>query len=282
MPYKQAHWFIAALLALSILAFWPGYFSTLGSEPLAFHVHGVGATAWIMLLVFQSYSIHQRMNKQHRLAGQSMMVLVPLFLVGSALVIQTMARATLSGSDPFYAVNGAGLVAYDCVSTLSFGYMVYQGIRQRRNSQLHSRYLLATAFLLVGPVFTRILSDYPDYLPYLAISSPQEFSKFARSVHVSTIIGIAFALVLHFRSTKFGRPWLIAAGVMAAQSVLFEVLGGSSVWRGALGWLAGLPVLFVALVGLLAGAVIYRLAWAAGGMRQKPAGQKNVERPTPA
>lgn len=49
-------------LAATVVAFWPGYFSVLGEVPWQFHLHGVTATAWMLLLVFQSWGIAGRRN----------------------------------------------------------------------------------------------------------------------------------------------------------------------------------------------------------------------------
>lgn len=54
MPYSKAHYVVALVLLATIIGFWPSYFGNLREAPLAFHFHGVIATAWIILLMLQA------------------------------------------------------------------------------------------------------------------------------------------------------------------------------------------------------------------------------------
>ena len=83
MPYRHAHWYLLLLFPLTGLAFWPNYFGKLGDSPYAFHVHGVTASLWIVLLAFQSWAIHRRRNHLHRSAGLASLALFPLFVAGA-------------------------------------------------------------------------------------------------------------------------------------------------------------------------------------------------------
>lgn len=69
MPYSKAHWFVLALLPVTLLAFWPSYFGILREAPLAHHLHGVTSTLWILLIAGQSVAIHSRRLPLHRTAG---------------------------------------------------------------------------------------------------------------------------------------------------------------------------------------------------------------------
>ena len=50
MPFKHAHWLVVALLPVIALAFWPAYFGNLRGASVAFHAHGLSASAWILLV----------------------------------------------------------------------------------------------------------------------------------------------------------------------------------------------------------------------------------------
>src|SRR4028119_1494920 len=97
MPYRNAHWWLLLLLPLTALAFWPNYFGNLRAAPYAFHVHGVTATLWILLLAAQSWTIHERKNALHRKLGYASFALFPFFFVGGLLVIHTMAEKVGAG-----------------------------------------------------------------------------------------------------------------------------------------------------------------------------------------
>ena len=50
MPYRRAWWAMLVLAPIILLAFWPAYFGALPTAPLAFHAHGLTATAWLLLV----------------------------------------------------------------------------------------------------------------------------------------------------------------------------------------------------------------------------------------
>ena len=59
MPYRQAHWFVGGVLLIILAGFWFSYF-TAAAVPLAFHVHALSASAWLLLLLVQHLAIHRR------------------------------------------------------------------------------------------------------------------------------------------------------------------------------------------------------------------------------
>src|SRR5690348_3826679 len=79
MPFRHAHWFVLALFPLAALAFWRGYVSVLGTSPIEFHIHGITATAWLVMLALQSWSIHAGHRAFHRTNGLASFALFPLF-----------------------------------------------------------------------------------------------------------------------------------------------------------------------------------------------------------
>ena len=69
MPYRHAHYHLLLCCHSPSWPFWPRYFSDLRAAPLAFHVHGLAGTAWVLLIAFQSWAIHHRHNVLHRSVG---------------------------------------------------------------------------------------------------------------------------------------------------------------------------------------------------------------------
>lgn len=78
LPYKSTPYWIALVLDVTALGFWPSFFSSVDTAPLAFHIHGMTATAWILLVGFQSWSIHHEKHKWHRIIGKSKSCSFPL------------------------------------------------------------------------------------------------------------------------------------------------------------------------------------------------------------
>ena len=93
MPYKYGHYYVGFVLAVILTGFWASYFRIIGGVPFAFHVHAFSATSWLLLLILQSLSIHQRHNAFHKLAGLA------------SFVLRSRARFALAGSGFFVLVN---------------------------------------------------------------------------------------------------------------------------------------------------------------------------------
>lgn len=228
MPYRHAWGWCLATIAMTVLAFWPGYFSQLGSAKIAWHVHAATATAWMLLLAAQSWSIDRGNRALHRGLGLAIFALVPLFLIGGAGVEHSMAVATGSGDDPFYNLWGPSLGLYDLIASLGFVLLTTMALKDRRNMARHAAWLLATPLLLVGPALGRI---YNAHLPGLIINGPQDFPLFRWSVHLGGLTAIAVALWLWSRHRRHGQPWLVVAGVNLLESLLFETVGFLPSWK---------------------------------------------------
>jgi hypothetical protein len=258
MPYRHAHYWLLLLFPLTALAFWPAYFGKLAEAPYAFHVHGATATLWILLLVAQSWSIHERRNTLHRTIGYASFALFPFFVAGGLLVIRTMAEKVAAGSSPLYDVFGARLGALDTISSAALPILFYLALKTRRKVHLHARYMLATAFFLIPPILSRLLPA----LPPLAITGPQDFHRFAYGVHISLGATLLLALALWARGRKHGRPWLILAGITGAQILAFE-LSRAGAWKSAFAAIAGVPAPLPASLGFLIASLAIWAGWSA-------------------
>jgi uncharacterized membrane protein YozB (DUF420 family) len=260
MPYRHAHWYLLLLFPLTGLAFWPNYFSKFAASPNAFHVHGITASLWILLLAVQSWTIHSRRNAFHRGAGLASLALFPFFLVGGLLVLQTMAEKVAARSDPFYNVFGARLGTMDALSSIALPCLFYLAIRLRRKVHLHARYMLAPALFLLGPILSRLMPA----LPPLAVTGPETFYRFAYGLHIANGIAAAVAAFLYVRAPKHGRPFLIVGGLIVLQSLLFETLGRVQSWETLYSDLTRVPTALVVSLGLAAGILAGAAGWVAG------------------
>jgi hypothetical protein len=268
MPYPYAHYVLLGMIPLIGLAFWPFYFSRIGEVPYAQHVHAVTAIGWFVLLILQSWAIHNRKVGLHRRLGRSSFVIFPLFLVGGLMVLQTMAQATVAGFNPFMGVYGPALGLLDILAVATFAFLYYSALKTRSTVQLHARYMLGTLLLLLSPIFARLLAQH---IPALQIAGPADMPLFLYSVQLANVMALAVALALYAQAPRYGRPFLLVAAVIALQAIGFQWLGFTAWWREVYTSLAGLPVAVPVALGLIAGCGIVYLGWV--GPRPK-AGQR--------
>jgi uncharacterized membrane protein YozB (DUF420 family) len=244
MPYRHAWIWCLAIIAVTLVAFWPGYFSQLGEAKITSHFHAITATLWILLIAAQSWSIDRGRRTLHRSLGLAIFVLAPLFFIGGAGVEHSMAVATGSGQDLFYNIWGPSLGIYDLVASLGFLALAAMALKDRRRAPRHAAWLLATPLLLIGPILSRI---YPRYLPGLAMDGPQDFELFRWGIHLGGLTAIAIALWLWSRHRRDGAPWLVAAAINLTQLVLFETLGFVPAWKSAFVAIGDIPQAALAL-----------------------------------
>ena len=264
MPYPRAWIWVSVLLVLTVPAFWQGYFGQLGSVEWQLHVHGITAALWILLVVFQSFTIHHGQRKLHRSAGLTSLILAPVFLAGGLLVIATMAVRP----GPFTELFGARLAVVDLVSVIGFAAFMFLALRHRRDVGLHAGWMLATVFPLLNPTLARLT---PAFVPGLTIRSVEELPRFAGSIHLVQVLAIALAMWLYLRNRKHGTPMLVVAGMLVIQSILFETVGRTEWWSELHAQIGATSPFVLITLGVLVGTVVVAAGWKAGTRASAPA-----------
>ena len=265
MPYRHAHWYVLSLLPLAALAFWPNYLSKMGSAGAAYHVHGLTATMWLLLLAAQSWSIHRGDRAWHRSAGAASLLLFPLFLAGGAGIFIGMAERYVEAASPFYTMYAPRLAWLDFVGVGGVAYFYFQAMKWRRKVHVHAGYLLATAIFLMPPIVGRLT----PLLPGLSIAGPADFGKLMIGFQIGNLVTALVALLIGLRSRK-GEPFFIAAALHVLAAVLFQTIGGWPAWQSLYARTAEIPLFPFVLATAVAGAGIAWAGWVAG---RRPTGR---------
>ena len=262
MPYRKAWIWVLALLALTFVAFWPGYFSKLPAKKLAHHYHAASAVLWMMLAAGQSWTIHHDRIALHRKTGLATFLLFPFFLVAGMWVIHVEAT-TLAGD--FTSLEGRQIAQFgffDPLANIAFAVLFYEGLKHRHKVHLHARYMLATLLFVIAPIGFRLLAIL---VPFLKAEE-----NFSYAMAGGNMMALAVALYLYQLDTKHGRPFLLAAGFIAAQAISFDTLGRIPVWApmfASVSYLS-LPFLLTA-TGIVAVGIAWH-GWIAGARPSAP------------
>jgi uncharacterized membrane protein YozB (DUF420 family) len=153
--FKNAPWYMIALLVVVIAGFWKSYFAVPPGEVLpSLHAHGIPMLLWLGMLIVQPWLIRSGRKSWHRAIGKTSYILFPIVAVTATyIVFQDLGR---NYEDPFSAdALGAFFSGFAHVAILAIFYGL--AIYNRRNLQLHARYMLSTALPLVTPGFFRVL-----------------------------------------------------------------------------------------------------------------------------
>jgi hypothetical protein len=268
MPYRRAYIWILLLLPLTALAFWPSYFGRLTRVSWILHAHGVTASLWLALTAIQSWSIQQGRHQIHGVMGRASRYLFPLFWVSGLLIVQLMATGFVVRDNPFHSMYGARLTPVDLLTSAGVLYLYCVALMNRRRVMVHASAMLAIVLFLIPPILVRLLQiDGP-----LAIHGPEDFPKFGYGLQISNGLCVLIALWLYVRSGRRAWPFLAAAVVIVAQSLVFETVGRSDAWESLMPMLANIAVSALSLVGItVAGVAIWR-ASATKGLRPLPGG----------
>ena len=138
-----------------ISSFYPSYWTKFFSVPFRYHVHGLTATCWYILVIVQPY-LYQKNNLQlHRKLG-----LFGLFLAGGVVfsALQLLPFISSNPNIPPSLVNG--ILFIDFVALGGFVISVYFGIRNVKDTRIHGRWMVATVFWSLLPALIRFL-NYP-------------------------------------------------------------------------------------------------------------------------
>jgi hypothetical protein len=263
MPYRKAWLFVLALLVLTFVAFWPTYLSNLPEANLAHHYHAGSAVLWTLLAALQSWTIHHDRLALHRAAGLAVFILFPFFLVAGAWVVHVEA-VTLAGglTDPDnLAIAQFGF--FDPLANIGFAILFWGGLRYRYKVHLHARYMLGTVMFVVAPIFWRLLENYVPMFHESVMPFDVPFA-------VGNVGALAIALALYWQAPKHARPWLLVAGIIAAQTILFLTVGKLPAWAPIFASVGGLnlPVLLL-VTGIVALGIAWH-GWVAGARPTAP------------
>ena len=144
---------------------------------------------------------------------------------------------------------------FDPLANIGFAALFWGGVRYRHKVQLHARYMLATLLFVVSPIGFRLLGRY---VPAFSSDTPETAWRFAFAMGGGNLIAFGIALYLYSLAPKHGRPFLLAAGVIAAQGVTYETLGRLPSWAPVFASVSAVNLPFLLMV---TGIVSIGLAW---------------------
>lgn len=190
--------------------------------PLIVHVHAVGFSAWILLLVAQVSLVAAGRTSTHRRLGMAGVWLLPI-LVLTGLV--TAVRGARDGWNPAAAAfaDSLGFLIVGLVDLVVFAVLATAGLAFRRRPGVHKRLmLLATLGGLMWPAITRMPIVAGPFLPMFALLSALVLAPAARDFWNG--------------STHRWLSLLVGLSILASL-VLRPALAATAAWRAFAAWL---------------------------------------------
>lgn len=101
-------------------------------------------------------------------------------------------------------------------------------------------------------------------------AGPDGLAFLAGAVQVANAVTLAIALFLAWRSGRFARQYLVAAGLVVLPILGFEYLSQTAAWQAVIQLVARLPTSGLVAVGVAGGAAILWLGWHAAPGARRP------------
>ncbi len=223
--------FLLALIPLfAVWGFWVTYFARPQETVSVFeHLHGVAMFGWLLLLVLQSGLIRTNRRAIHRQTGKLAYVLGPWIIVST--IILANYRLNARGLTP----EGLYILGLQVFTLILFTVCYVMAIRNRKQPDVHARWMICTAFTTFDPIFARILVI--NFLPV-----PFE-SGIIQYITYSFINLIVIALALRdWKAERRRDVFLPMLGLLLLTQIpIFFVLNVPA-WTSFAAWFMSLPI----------------------------------------
>ncbi len=229
--YRDAYYWMIALLVILLIGFWPSYFSRL-TEPMhvTLHLHSIAMLAWVVLLITQSWLVRNRKLSHHRALGKTSFVIAPLVVITGIWVnFHFQGRH----EEPL-AIGIQAIFWFGFFLPLLFGVLYVQAIRHRRNMNLHARYMILTALVFLIPGLGRALDNI---LGSFGLSSP----SFMQLMFFTLAIGL-WLMIRDWQNQRPWRPSLVFNVLWAGNMILFALLPYWGTWNAFSAWAGTLSI----------------------------------------
>ena len=268
MPYKNAPYYILAVIAVTVVGFWQSYFSVWGNAPWQFHAHGVAASIWVLMVLFQSVAVHKEQLPLHRAVGKSSLLLFPFLIGGLAAIIDATGKGFVAGDLIRTTFGGEFLIGL-ALAVAAYVVLYYRALKYRRKVWSHAGYMLATPLILFESPFSRIIGTW---IPALQVRGPQDFGVFMDSIIWAMALSLVVVAILWWRFRDKANPFLVAGAFIVAQMLTMGLMHDNAVLESLLVVIGNAPSALVVLTGFAIGAATSWTGWQAGKRPVVPVG----------
>jgi hypothetical protein len=200
----------------------------LGPISLLAAVHGLAATAWVVLFIAQSWLVAARRTAVHRRLGWvAVGIAVAMLVLGYLTVIEQTRRGYDLSGDLNIKVDPAGEAVFPLGDLVTFAVLVGAALWHRRRPELHKRLMvLGTVGAMMPSAIAHIVGHNFPTMPVLVVA----------------MIAVAFFTPAVYDRIRFGRFHRVTlwGGFLLFVWANFRaiVIRPSGAWHEFMGWLA--------------------------------------------
>ena len=234
---RNSVWLFGVFALAMMVAFWPSYYSRLGSQPSpSVHAHGLAMSAWIGLLVAQAWLIRTGRRATHARVGKLSYVAAPMVVIATlhfAHFNLAVVPVLNAGALQFLALVFNALVAF----VILYGLAMYF----RKQPALHARYMIATLLPFFTPVTDRLSARYAPSL--FSVVPAVNGAPFIHAVGFGLADVMLVALAIwDWRANRRADAFLVALGVLVMYHVSVMTFSRLPFWLAFGTWFQSLPL----------------------------------------
>lgn len=184
---------------------------------LVVHFHSTMMFLWLALLLVQPILIARKYFKTHQILGRLTYVIAPLVLLSMVMIVHYKYLRT-ENTTPL--VDGLAGLSVNIPDYFAFAILYSLAIIYRKNTDWHSRFMLSTAFVIIGAAFVRI------FIRNLGIEPQTAFGLVAI---VADLLCLIF-LLADIRTNKY-KPFLITLVILLTEHGIW-LLRYTEAWQG--------------------------------------------------
>lgn len=145
-PFPKLHlWLIISLVVT--LAGFNGYWTGFTEASFQWHLHGLSATSWYIILIVQPWIYQNKPIQVHRKVGMVGLLLAGIMVASALSVI----KGNLSVEDgPIFPIRYS-LSFIDILTVFGFTTSVILSVLNAKNTQVHARWMISTVFWVLAP-----------------------------------------------------------------------------------------------------------------------------------
>ncbi|QCK15811.1 hypothetical protein [Mangrovivirga cuniculi] len=205
--YKNSFAFLSLGLLAVIIGFSQSVTSRFSTFTWIYHVHGVSATLWMVLLIIQPLTYRYNKLKVHRVIGWTSILIVSIIVVAGITMMKNMIINRAS-----YPPGTVYKLAFiDATTLIAFISFYSLGIYYRKSLKLHARFMVCTIFAPFIPALTRV---------FFVFNLADGFNTALTYSYLLIEIAILLILFTERKSKEIKYTYLPALIIMLCQHLL--------------------------------------------------------------
>ncbi len=228
--YKNVFVFFVAIALMTFIGFYKKYFSLApdfqGLKSIH-HYHAIALTTWLTMLIVQPILIAKNKLAVHRILGKFSYILVPFMFFSMIMVYHNQYLNFMAAGKP----ESETLAFVFSPSTDAIPFLIFYilAILNKKNTQKHMRYMIATGIVVGGPGLGRIFMTWlnMDILAAIGLMSL-----------ITLLVFVGLIIYDRLKKKKFKiNPFTITFIIWLIPNILIIFFPNTEPWQRTAKWI---------------------------------------------